>query len=856
MDNIELNPKKFLNNAVDRRELADYIALYNTSTAVGEILNILSGGYVPPVDQVDVTLVSPEGENSIYDFDTKLVKVDKGEKLNSDSAGEDYVLTGYYTNEDLTEAFDYANTPITAPITLYVTGHAMRLAAGYNARLNSQEDNMTAVHFVLAGEEPSDEPSLTWDASEGKTGAVTAKMYEGGVTYFVAREGATHIYAPEVPSLLSFCTALTTVTGIDKLYGVKDFSQAFASSGLITTLDGIEELDTSNVTSLYQTFAEAGVPATMDLSNWDTSNCMDFNRTFARVRSSSNITCNGWVIPEGAIVEKTFIGENNSAQDVQSYTLRNWDIRTDNIDGAYLFAQHAKMVALDITGWDFSKFVSARQMFWSDYELQEIIRGEKEYFEFPNLTKIETYAGMHNAFYNCYNLNKFHNTGDYGVDHTLTIRLPNTAGLISTQVLEKTGVKTDPFYLDIDLVESVYEEAGDADIQLVAPGNSFVNLTNAKQIKFFGNYNDKWEGSVASSNHTNLIIPSSTSLNMNQNDSATIDGVVYPIKFEALIMDRYIPSANRTVGPSITNSIKWILVHPSVTPEQAKLIGKGSISNSEMALRGYYDGGVWQASKVPLVTPYIQVATPTERGYLTTNPDYIIPSEEDPTVIGGTLAEFSEAVKAGNLSKFPIGTEIPDTYGNEEAPLIVAEYLDSSNNTAYGGAEGGILMRKYVAAGTTQWDTSTSNSYNLSTVYDYINGSYYEGCSDELKTIVSDITVPYNDVSTKTIEEVSGKVFIPSTDEISLPSATTTVGIRFTYWSAALATSTSTNSPNRIGYNVTGDKKAWWTRTAGNTGTSDAGKAYLVTTSGTTQYNSKTLATPTVRPFFFVSKNA
>lgn len=70
-----------------------------------------------------------------------------------------------------------------------------------------------------------------------------------------------------------------------------------------------------------------------------------------------------------------------------------------------------------------------------------------------------------------------------------------------------------------------------------------------------------------------------------------------------------------------------------------------------------------------------------------------IPNTSDPGYDpdNPTLAGLKAAVNAGDYETFPVGTEIPDTYNGNDNPLIVAQYLDSTNNSAYGGAEGVIV---------------------------------------------------------------------------------------------------------------------------------------------------------------------
>lgn len=97
-------------------------------------------------------------------------------------------------------------------------------------------------------------------------------------------------------------------------------------------------------------------------------------------------------------------------------------------------------------------------------------------------------------------------------------------------------------------------------------------------------------------------------------------------------------------------------------------------------------------------------------------------------------------------SVYPIGTKIPDTYNGHSSPLIVAQYLNSSNNSAYGGAEGVILIREFVEpTAKTAFaigDNAYYEGYAGTTMKTFLDTTYYDNCSDELKSLISEISIP------------------------------------------------------------------------------------------------------------------
>lgn len=758
---------------------------------------------VKPASNVEVTLIAPE---NLLDFGTKTIEVATGSKLSADSAGEDYHLTEFYTDEAHSNAFDYQNTPIASPMTLYVDGNPMTISANKATRLNNQEANITEAHFVLAGGEPSGTPTSTWDASDG-VGAVTAKMYDGGKTYFVARQGATHIWCPDATNLLSNCPNLTKVDGFANLYGIKNLSYALYTDPAITNLGDIGQLDTSKVVAMERTFQLSAIPTNLNLSGWDTSNCLDFNRTFAAIASPSNLNVSNWVIPEGAYVFQTFLGLDKSKTGLRSINASNWDIQASDINAQYLFAQQEMLQSINVSGWDFSKLTSFRQFCYQDYELQEFILGEGNSLNASNFTQVDAFSGFYHMFEKCYKLCKFNNTTDEAENHTLHFRIPNVADMNNTQGFWYLGLMAEsPFYIDIDLADSVYEEAGQSNIELVTPLTIFCQQCGATQIKAFGNYNDKWAGSTLGNTHTNIVTgKEGTNLNfIGGYADAVVDGENYSAKLESIIIDRFIP-AGTVFGNNFPGSLEWILVNPDLTKEQAAFVLLNEQVATNTLLRGYYDGGVYEAKNRFSYGLGMAVATPTQRGYLTGNASYINPAETEAELESKTLAELKAAIDTGNLSDFPIGMEIEDQYDGESNPLVIAQILDETNNEAYGGAEGVILMRKYLQPDSKVY--GPNGKYNESTIAPYLNDEYLSACSTELQSVVSDITIQYGDYQATPLGTMTTKVFLPSYDEIVATINGKGSGSLWDYWKFS-----GGSNVVHIAYAIDGAAKTWWTR--------------------------------------------
>lgn len=117
----------------------------------------------------------------------------------------------------------------------------------------------------------------------------------------------------------------------------------------------------------------------------------------------------------------------------------------------------------------------------------------------------------------------------------------------------------------------------------------------------------------------------------------------------------------------------------------------------------------------------------------------VVESSWDPT--NPTLDGLQAAVNAGEYIE--PGTEIPDTWNGQSAPLVVAHNLNSTNNSAYGGAEGVILMRKYALDTPMRYAAQEVYPYDTCTIPQYLDGEYLDKCSPELRGMISDLTVSY-----------------------------------------------------------------------------------------------------------------
>lgn len=191
------------------------------------------------------------------------------------------------------------------------------------------------------------------------------------------------------------------------------------------------------------------------------------------------------------------------------------------------------------------------------------------------------------------------------------------------------------------------------------------------------------------------------------------------------------------------------------------------------------------------------------------------PSPTEP----GSLSDLKRRLQNGTAERlFPVGTEIPDTWNGQSNPLIVAQYLDSSNNSSYGGAEGVMLVRKYIDPAGQKFNNEAYDIYyDGSVILDYLNSTYLNNCSDAVKAIISEVAVPYYDNSSMT--SVLGKWHLMSAYEVCNQGNSGTKGyegIMWDLWQQRTELSSPNgpydSTPGRAATDRDGNALAWWLR--------------------------------------------
>lgn len=182
-----------------------------------------------------------------------------------------------------------------------------------------------------------------------------------------------------------------------------------------------------------------------------------------------------------------------------------------------------------------------------------------------------------------------------------------------------------------------------------------------------------------------------------------------------------------------------------------------------------------------------------------------------------TVSEVAEAVRSGKASTlFPVGTIVSDTLDSQDAPLIITQYLTGSESAhQYGGEKGALLTRQYPLEEPQVFSFNETLDYGESNLNESLNTLHLDRCSEELKSVLSEITTSQNTTSSGGQQFfTTSKVFLPGDGELMASSAAGADGTASPYWKekTGLSTAASTANTGRIIKNKNGVARDVWTR--------------------------------------------
>ena len=219
----------------------------------------------------------------------------------------------------------------------------------------------------------------SWDASVTQDGSIMC--YVEGTTLTIAGNGSGKILTNENSGFMfsdegraDFFTNVTTVNGLNLLdtsnttimsrmflqmqsvtsldvsgfntSKVTDFSMMFAYCYVVTNIP-VSNFDTSSATSLYAMFFRCWILPTIDVSNFDTSNVTDIAYTFDECKMLEVIDVSKWDTSKVTTLFLTF----QQCNVVKELDVSNWDVSNVTNMG-FTFYNCDGLTTLPIENWD------------------------------------------------------------------------------------------------------------------------------------------------------------------------------------------------------------------------------------------------------------------------------------------------------------------------------------------------------------------------------------------------------------------------------------------------------------------------------------------------------------------------
>lgn len=173
-----------------------------------------------------------------------------------------------------------------------------------------------------------------------------------------------------------------------------------------------------------------------------------------------------------------------------------------------------------------------------------------------------------------------------------------------------------------------------------------------------------------------------------------------------------------------------------------------------------------------------------------------------------TLNDLLLALATDNPhTTYPANSVIVDTWNGQPRNWVVGHYGDAT--LPNGDTTTGVyLFREIVDPASQQWGNNGSN-YANSAANSYLNSTYLQACSDELKGIINEIAVP------TTNGAVNAKIFLMSDYEVCASGSGIHEGVMWDAWRERTGLDSPSDKANegRIMRTDVGTDVKWWTRT-------------------------------------------
>ena len=334
----------------------------------------------------------------MFSFNPALTTIYASDKFVTTACKEDRNM--FTSCDNLVGAVPYDENKVGKEMANYTTGYftdiASKVAESY-AVFDEATNTLTFKHdtqkpygaFALNEVEnapgwykPNDDGSnaniikkVVFDASFANARPTSCCEWFNGCTDLTTIEGVEYLNTENVTDMSGMfwgCTALTTldVSHFDT-QNVTNMSYMFSDCSALTTLD-VSNFNTQNVTNMYYMFSNCSALTTLDVSNFNTQNVTDMSGMFSDCRALTTLDVSNFNTQN--VTDMSYMFFNCSA--ITTLDIANFD--TKNVtDMSYMFYNCSALKTLDVSNFDTQNVTDMSWMFYNNSALTTIYASDK-----------------------------------------------------------------------------------------------------------------------------------------------------------------------------------------------------------------------------------------------------------------------------------------------------------------------------------------------------------------------------------------------------------------------------------------------------------------------------------------------
>ena len=334
----------------------------------------------------------------MFSYDTALTTIYASDKFVTTACKEDRNM--FTSCDNLVGAVPYDENKVGKEMANYTTGYftdiASKVAESY-AVFDEATNTLTFKHdtqkpygaFALnevknapGWYKPNDDGSnaniikkVVFDASFANARPTSCCEWFNGCTDLTTIEGIEYLNTENVTDMSGMfwgCAALTTldVSHFDT-QNVTNMSYMFSDCSALTTLD-VSNFNTQNVTNMYYMFSNCSALTTLDVSNFNTQNVTDMSGMFSDCRALTTLDVSNFNTQN--VTDMSYMFFNCSA--ITTLDIANFD--TKNVtDMSYMFFNCSALKTLDVSNFDTQNVTDMSWMFYNNSALTTIYASDK-----------------------------------------------------------------------------------------------------------------------------------------------------------------------------------------------------------------------------------------------------------------------------------------------------------------------------------------------------------------------------------------------------------------------------------------------------------------------------------------------